>query len=448
MALAFLFLPMLHNWFLGYVMAGTPFVVQMQLRRAPSPGGVIQGFVDLGAEVTYFTLLPMVAWNVDLALGRRLAVLWALGFYATSYLNNLLRLPSPYHINGYIPNAEKRSGQRFGLPCPKAFSAACLPLYVALTLQGKVEYSPFVLFTLVFLWCFAVTSSGVCVGMHTPADAIAGICLGVAFALLWCWCGEDVDAAAVGQAATSFWFLLLYPVLSCLCIAAFPAPPFFSPALVETAQVLGFSIGWIAGANLLRAPPFAWQLSVPPGGTDHILQPVTGYWDLLLRSGFGLLLLFSVRDTLEPIVGNMALRRPLKIFRPRVDAPARAILQHSRVREQLLPLFAKYLKGEELSDTLKDAVAQQHRSAALSDCDGASRDRRGGPPDKGRNGHWKVPVTGEKEPDGPIEPVNAYGKQPWQRAWSTAVPASFVTYLAVGFTASFAAPLAIATGGM
>mmetsp|Transcript_27835 Transcript_27835/g.88427 ORF Transcript_27835/g.88427 Transcript_27835/m.88427 type:complete len:128 (-) Transcript_27835:4405-4788(-) len=92
-----------------------------------------------------------------IALGRRLALLWAAGFYVTNFLKDLLKLPRPYHVNDYIANIERRRGERFGLPCAKAFSAACLPLYLALATQTTSP--PILALLLVLAWCAAVTSA-------------------------------------------------------------------------------------------------------------------------------------------------------------------------------------------------------------------------------------------------------------------------------------------------
>mmetsp|Transcript_27838 Transcript_27838/g.88463 ORF Transcript_27838/g.88463 Transcript_27838/m.88463 type:complete len:412 (-) Transcript_27838:3450-4685(-) len=391
-----------------------------------------------------------------IALGRRLALLWAAGFYVTNFLKDLLKLPRPYHVNDYIANIERRRGERFGLPCAKAFSAACLPLYLALATQTTSP--PILALLLVLAWCAAVTSARIYMGTHTPADVIAGMCLGIAFAILWLQFGERIDGAMMQSALA----IGAYGVVGALAVVSYPHPPFFSPDLTEVAMVLGYSIGWLVGGQGLLL------LSAFVGAPVWNLPPASGLWASTLRCGVGLILLAQVRENVEPVLGRAALAKPLKFFGPRIDANAEAILRHSHARHLLVGLFGDFLPA---SDPANAEPSGNGTSGALSSGGGGKANHNGGGHHNNghhnnghghhngghHNGHHhhhhhaKGDETKEPPqavPSPPDEPENMHSREAWQRKASTAVPVYAGTYLVMGFAASFAAPLLITAMGI
>jgi hypothetical protein len=96
---------------------------------------------SLGTEFTFLLLLPFVAWNLDMALGRKLMILWGIGFYTANYMRDLLLLPRPCHLSDSVvellPN--ESSINPHGLPCVRTFSATAIPLYIAIATYQKVR---------------------------------------------------------------------------------------------------------------------------------------------------------------------------------------------------------------------------------------------------------------------------------------------------------------------
>ena len=105
---AFLLLPTLHNYLVRYVKEHTVLVVKLQsVARCGALDRLATTFTLLGHTQAYLLLIPLIAWNLDLALGRKLMVLWALGLYIANCLKDLLLLPRPRLLNERVQNLDR-----------------------------------------------------------------------------------------------------------------------------------------------------------------------------------------------------------------------------------------------------------------------------------------------------------------------------------------------------
>ena len=75
-------LPALHNWFVRQIKDGTgAVVVRLQTLRWPLLAKFAAAVTLFAHTRMYLLLIPVLAWNLDPALGRRLVVLWALSCF-------------------------------------------------------------------------------------------------------------------------------------------------------------------------------------------------------------------------------------------------------------------------------------------------------------------------------------------------------------------------------
>lgn len=102
-------LPALHNWFVRQIKDSTgAVVVRLQTLRWPLLAKFAAAVTLFAHTRMYLLLIPVLAWNLDPALGRRLVVLWALGLYLANAMKNLLLLPRPRCLDSRVRNLLER----------------------------------------------------------------------------------------------------------------------------------------------------------------------------------------------------------------------------------------------------------------------------------------------------------------------------------------------------
>jgi hypothetical protein len=137
--LAVVLLPTLHNWFLRHVKSGTSLVARLQKMRSSPLDNLCLALTCAGGELTYMLVAMLVCWNLDMALARRVTVLWGTGFYLANFMKDLLLLPRPYYLSGNFVALDVRPGDHYGLPCVRSFSATCVPFYLLLYILQQVR---------------------------------------------------------------------------------------------------------------------------------------------------------------------------------------------------------------------------------------------------------------------------------------------------------------------
>ena len=100
-------LSLLHNLFVGQI-KDTSMIVQMQSLRWPLLAKFAAAVTLFAHTRMYLLLIPVIAWNLDPALGRRLIVLWALALYLANAMKNLLLLPRPRCLDNRVLNLLER----------------------------------------------------------------------------------------------------------------------------------------------------------------------------------------------------------------------------------------------------------------------------------------------------------------------------------------------------
>lgn len=225
----------------------------------------------LGRDEVFIVLLALYSWLVRPAGMRQLGVAFALSYLANSLLKYGLNLPRPFMADPAVASAAaKATAGGPGLPSGHAQLGATLWLGAAGQLSARQPGRRG------FWWVAAlvvllVSLSRLVLGVHYPADVLAGLLLGLGFAAL---------AALPGvRLPWNYWL----PVLALLLAAVLPA---------STPREFPVGLGLLAGFWLLRRrfrPPVSWgpRLGVAVIG---LLLVFAVYF------GLSLLLPASIRD--------------------------------------------------------------------------------------------------------------------------------------------------------
>lgn len=80
---------------LGRVTDGTNTVLTIQQYRNAALDVYFQAFLFCAEEEFYLLMLPILIWNVDYALGRRLTLVVCIGLLLGNFVKDVFRLPRP-----------------------------------------------------------------------------------------------------------------------------------------------------------------------------------------------------------------------------------------------------------------------------------------------------------------------------------------------------------------
>ena len=185
----------LHDW----VVSGLNFVESAAGWRTPLLNYYFLFTAFLGQEEFFLIAPPAVYWLYDKKLGRRLVYLLMLGTWTNEALKNLFRLPRPPLAGALVEEVG------YGLPSGHAQSGVMLWGYAGWTLRRTVRWLPGLV-----LWIIAsLAASRLYLGVHYPADVLAGLLIGAIFlwTALWAeprlaeWYGRLTFGQVIGLAA-------------------------------------------------------------------------------------------------------------------------------------------------------------------------------------------------------------------------------------------------------
>jgi len=244
----------------------------------------------LGRDEVFIVLLTLYSWLVRPAGMRQLGVAFAVSYLANSLLKYGLNLPRPFVSDpGVASAAAKATAGGPGLPSGHAQLSATLWFGVAGQLS-VCQSGRWAFWWVAALVVLLVSLSRLVLGVHYPADVLAGLLLGLGFAAL---------AALPGVRLP--WNVWL-PLLALLIAAFLPAgtPREFPVGLGLFA---GFwllrgrfrsPVGWgprlgvaVIGLLLVFAVYFGLSLLLPAGIRDAGLGRAVRYLLLVLMAGEG-----------------------------------------------------------------------------------------------------------------------------------------------------------------
>lgn len=80
---------------LSQVVKGTQTLVEIQKYRHPVLDKFFQAFSFCAEEEFYLLMLPLLCWNVDFSLARRLMIVVCMGLLVGNFMKDIFRLPRP-----------------------------------------------------------------------------------------------------------------------------------------------------------------------------------------------------------------------------------------------------------------------------------------------------------------------------------------------------------------
>jgi membrane-associated phospholipid phosphatase len=126
-------------------------------------------FTFLGTEEFYIIVVPAIFWCVDRALGIELVTLLLVSSGTNELAKSVFKLPRPYWVE---PKLALSTDVSFGLPSGHAESAVALWGYLAAILRSSWRW-------LCVLLILLISLSRLYLGVHFPADILAGWALGL-----------------------------------------------------------------------------------------------------------------------------------------------------------------------------------------------------------------------------------------------------------------------------
>jgi len=194
-----------------------------------------------------------------------------------------------------VIRAQEKWALEYGMPSTHAVVSVTVPFGAFLLTSHRYDYPSHLGFLAACFFCILISSSRLYFGMHSLADIVAGIILGVVMLAVLVPFSDAIDSFLLTHSAspgilitTAVTLMLIYPGSK------------FSSAREDTAIIVGSSFGLMIGSWMcyqmgsIRGPPME-----PPYA---IMWPSLNMWGLcLLRTIIGLITIVVTRVVMKPV---------------------------------------------------------------------------------------------------------------------------------------------------
>lgn len=266
-----------------------------------------------GEEEFYLLTFPILFWNVDHTLARRLVMVVNSGLLIGNLYKDVFQLPRPSFYNkkvwmpGVLKKMDSTNCRDFGFPSTHAMNAFSNSLFMLYYLYGgSCSYVPScplglaILF--VIIWQFCITFGRMYLGAHTPPDIYAGITLGLLVSAFWCVLAPLWEYFIMRSGITII--LVSFIWLSYIHPQPRPATPTF---LLNTTN-MGCMSGCIHGTILWFYGSHTFGL--PILASDNVEKDKHGsrHWlgDVLIRMAIGYTVLGLLRLVIKAVLIRIA----------------------------------------------------------------------------------------------------------------------------------------------
>ena len=291
----------------------------------------------LGDEPFFIAALPLMFWELDFSVGRRVMLVWGLQQYVGQLAKECLQLPRPRR-GKVVAQLESHYAVEYGWPSTHAANAVSMPwLLVYLAYVANVPHATLgVVAAIACTWTVSCSLSRFYMGVHTSADVRAGLLLGLVFLAAGITFGADVDAELV----SSRWTRTLAPLLMAGMVAVYPRPkrPVWVSSPGDTATILGAAFGSLVGQNILAAyAPAVYAGGARLQGVASAFPMPHALWDAAtLHSGTAAGAVRSVAFTIRIVVGFCALLLTRAVVSAASKAAITAIVPASTISREAL----------------------------------------------------------------------------------------------------------------
>lgn len=200
---------------------------------------------SLGDETLLAPVFAFVILNLDGGVGRKALLVYSLMMYIGQGIKDTVRWPRPQMPP--VVQMERKWALEYGMPSTHSMVGLAVPATVVYVTMGKYEFSLLLAILVSCVWCAAVCTSRLYLGMHSVADLVVGIILALILFPPLVIFAEGVDE-----------FLTVSPVapllsISCslLMVWLYPGSDRWTPARGETTAILGSYMGVHLGYWLL-----------------------------------------------------------------------------------------------------------------------------------------------------------------------------------------------------
>eukprot|EP01137_Pigoraptor_chileana_P009968 Opistho-2@58978 len=309
-------------------LAGVPLLVSIQSYRTPTKDLIMQLTSFLGTEEFYTPLVVFMLWLIDARLGRLFAVLLAIGFYIANSIKDFLCLPRPPLLN-LVP-LEK--AQNWALPSHHALMGTILPwfVWIYLSTNGMLnETWAAVLFFVTIVWSSSVNFSRLYLAVHSPADIVTGIMLGIVVLGAWLASYSALDDYVGSDPSAPYVCVAVAVAL----IAIYPVSEPATTSYADCAATLGVAIGFIIGRSCIAAGDFPAPKALLESGGLRGLPWYLEFCVSLIRLAIGFAMVMITRSILKAVIFSTTVRVCRVFGRPYVrdtnkDIDARPVFTH------------------------------------------------------------------------------------------------------------------------
>lgn len=166
----------------------------------------------LGTEEFYTPIVVLLEWVIDTRLARLFTILMGVGFYFTTFMKNILRLPRPPSP----PVQVLETTYDWSLPSLHSVIGVMLPWYICLYIYQHYQllnWEIFTMVTLITFWSTSVSFSRLYLGVHSPADIVSGVVPGTLMLLIYLSLDDTLDTFITSGSFVILKTLLFYIIM-------------------------------------------------------------------------------------------------------------------------------------------------------------------------------------------------------------------------------------------
>jgi len=198
----------------------------------------------MGNEMFYILFLPLLFWLIDCSLARRVILMWFFTYYTGQYLKDLLQLPRP--SSPLVAKLETHYETEYGFPSTHAMIALTLPASILYYTQSLYNFSLVTGLIFAFIWTFSIACSRLYNGVHSLADVIGGLILGLLI-IVPVLVYQDIFDHWVISSSTRFTTVTTILSIAVILLSIYPRPKRWTICYGDTTIIIGVASGVFIG---------------------------------------------------------------------------------------------------------------------------------------------------------------------------------------------------------